>query len=317
MATKRRAGRAAAKKRERVLVTGAAGGLGRLLCLRLHRQAEVIGVDRRPFPDRPKDVEHLRIDLRRKSAQQKVRKLRPDSIIHLGVMHDPHRHKGVEAFRFNLEGTAQMLALAEKLKVRKIVFLSTANLYGPSATSSGFLTEEAPLLGAGASPEIRDLISLDMMVQSFFWKQPATDTVILRPVHIVGPHLRNAPSTFLRKKRVPTLLGFDPMLQLIHESDVVAALIWALKPKLRGVFNIVGPGQAPLSRLLKARGAKSIPVPEPVMQAFLRRAFSTRLTQFPVNELGHIKYSALVDGSRAKEAGFVAKFSLSEALADL
>jgi len=303
-------------RRERVLVTGAAGGLGRLVCRMLHRDYEVIAVDRRPFPDRPKDVNHLRVDVRRKSAQKEIRKQKPDVIVHLGVMHNPHKAGG--AFHFNLEGTTQLLRLAEKIDVRKFVFLSTANLYGPSATSSGFMTEEAPLLAGGRSPEIRDLISLDMMVQSFFWKRPETETVILRPVHIIGPHLRNAPTTYLRKDNVPTLMGFDPMIQLIHESDVVRSIAAAVKKPARGVYNITGDSAAPLSRIVMARRKNQVPLPGPVFKSFVKRAFKVRLTNFPPSEIVHLKYSCLVDGSRAeKELGFHAKVSLTDALVDL
>ena len=308
---KKRAG----AKRERVLVTGAAGSLGRLLCRKLHRHFDVIGVDRRPFPDRPKDVEHLRLDLRRKSSFQQLKKLRPDLMIHMGVIHNP---QSGEAFHFNVEGTSQLLRLAEALKLRKFVFLSSANLYGPSARTSGFLTEESPLMAADKSPGVRDLISLDMMVQSFFWKRPETDTVILRPVHIVGPHLRNAPSKYFRLKSIPTILGFDPMVQLVHELDVVDALIAATRPDLRGVFNIVGNGQAPLSRLIEARGNVAFPVPGPVLKGTLDRMFRYHLTNFPSAELDHLRYSCLVDGTRAREElGFTPQMGLKASLQDL
>src|SRR5437868_14842421 len=78
------------------------------------------------------------------------------------------------------------------------------------------------------------------------WKYPEVDTVILRPAHIVGPTVRNAPSTYLRLPRPWTLAGFDPMVQLIHEEDVAHVLALALRPALRGVFNICGPGELPL-----------------------------------------------------------------------
>ncbi len=316
--TKKKSKKTTKKKRdtrETVLVTGAAGGLGRLLCRMLHRKYKVLGIDRRPFPDRPKDIEHHRIDLRRKSATQLIRKKKPDCIIHLGVIHNP---QSGEAFSFNLKGTAQLLEVAERLQVRKFVFLSSANLYGPNATSSSFLSEESPLLAAASSPEVRDLISLDMMVQSFFWKQPATETVILRPVHIVGPHLRNAPSKYFRLKRIPTILGFDPMVQLVHESDVVGALSRALEPGPRGVFNVVGRGQAPLSRLISVRGATSFPVPGPLFEGVLDRMFRYKMTKFPSPELDHLRYSCLVDGTRAeRELGFTPERSLKESLLDL
>lgn len=306
------------KRRERALVTGAAGALGQMLVRKLHRSYEVIGVDRRPFPDRPKDVQHHRIDLRRKSALQLLKKKKPDFIIHLGVMHDPRKEAGHQAFHYNLDVMNSMLRFAENIGVRKFVFLSTANLYGPSATSSAFLSEEAPLLGAGKSPMVRDLISLDMMVQSFFWKRPDTETVVLRPVHIVGPHVRNAPSNYLRKNTVVTLLGFDPMVQIIHELDVIESIILSLQPGVRGIFNIVGSGQAPLSRLLGALGKKQMPLPEPLLRSAIDRAFKLRLSTFPASELDHLKYSCLVDGSRARqELGFLPSYSVKDTVTDV
>ena len=56
-----------------------------------------------------------------------------------------------------------------------------------------------------------------MLAQSFFWKLPETETVILRPVHILGA-VHNAPSNFLRLNPILTVMGFDPMTQVIQQS---------------------------------------------------------------------------------------------------
>jgi len=304
--------------RKKALVTGAGGALAQLLCRKLHRTHDVIGVDKRPFPDRPKDVEHHRLDLRRKSAMRLLKKKRPDVIIHLGVMHNPRKEAGHEAFHYNLDVMSQLLELAEKVNTKTFVFLSTANLYGPSATSTGYLTEESPLLLGGKSPEVRDLISLDMMSQSFFWKNPDIDTVVLRPCHIVGPHLRNAPSKYLRRDPLPTLLGFDPMVQLVHELDLIQAIIKSVTSGKRGVFNVAGNSQAPLSRLVKTKKIKSFPVPESVFKTLLERAFRMRLTTFPSTELLHLKYSCLIDDSLARtELGYEPEFSLEQTILDV
>jgi UDP-glucose 4-epimerase len=305
--------------RERVVLTGICGALGKLLAMRLHRHHQVVGVDRRPFLERPKDIEHHRLDLRRKSAVKLLKKKKPDAIIHIGVIRNPLKHKGkATAYHFNLETTAQLLRLAEQVGVRKFIFLSTSNLYGPSATTGAFLTEESPLHGADRSPEIRDLVALDMMIQSFFWKQPDIETVILRPVHIVGPHLNNAPSRYLRLDTIPTVLGFDPMIQLLHEDDMVGALEAALKPGVRGIFNLVGDGQAPLSRIIAARNRPVLPVPEFALRGFLDRSFKMGFTTYPPGELDHLKYSCLVDGARAeKDLGYKLKRSMRDTVEDV
>jgi UDP-glucose 4-epimerase len=299
--------------RPRVLVTGAASSLGRVLCRRLHRSYDVLAVDTRPFPDRPKDVEHAELDVRRKAAQTRIKKRRPELVVHLGPLHDEKPARGT-----TLETTATLLQLVEDLGARKLVVLSSASLYGPSPTSAAFLSEDAPLLGGQRSRAVADAIAVDMMVQSFFWKAPATETVILRPVHVVGPHLQNLPSRFLRLRRVPTLLGFDPMVQLLHQDDFVDAIALALAPGHRGVFNITGPTQAPLSRILAARHAQTLPLPGFLLGPALVRARALRLTRLDDSELVHLKYSCLVDGTRASTAlGYAPRRTLAQTLADV
>ena len=139
-----------------------------------------------------------------------------------------------------------------------------------------------------------------MLAQSFFWKVPETETVILRPVHILG-RVRNAASNFLRLGTVPTLLGFDPMVQVIHEGDVVRAIHAALAPGKRGIFNVAGPEPLPLSRILKLLGKTSVPVPYTLGKALMKRLWSFRLTTFPAPELDHIRYVCMVDDRRARD----------------
>ena len=296
-----------------VLVTGISGNLGRSLAKLLHTETQVVGVDRRPFAGKPKDIVHHQVDIRKTRVEEAFRRPRVDAVIHLGIMHDPRMPRS-EAHSFNVLGTHKILELCVRHGVGKVVILSSANVYGPRPDNSNFLPEEAPLMAAERFSEIRDLIELDMYAQSFMWKHPEIETVILRPVNIVGPTVRNAPSNYLRLPRPITVLGFDPMVQLIHEEDVSRALVFALRPGLRGVFNVAGPGEVPLSAVLRELGRRPIPVPHPLVRPLLRRAFEARLTSFPPEEVDHIQYLCVVDGSRYREAGWAPQRSLRETI---
>lgn len=308
--------------KERVLVTGDAGILGQALVKRLLRYAnyEVIGVDRRPLEKVPAGLSHYTLDLRRKSALQILHKIKPNSIIHLGVVRDPRRlrNKRADARFDNLESMTQLLRLAEAQPLRKFVFLSTANLYGPSANTAGLLSEDTPLHGANKNPDFRDLVALDMMVQSFFWKQPLTQTIILRPAHIVSAKLKNAPSQYLLLDTIPTVLGFDPMMQLIHEKDVIDAIILSLKSKVRGIFNVAGPDSAPISRIVQALERNSLALPESILKVLIAGSFFSNRGSFPLGQLDHLKYSCLVDDSRAqRELKFKPKIPLTAILKEI
>ncbi len=294
-----------------VVITGICGRLGKGVARVLHRERKVIGVDRRPFLDKPKDVEHRQIDVRRKKLKDVFRAGKIDAVVHLGVMHDP-RASAAEHHSWNVAAFVKLLEYVAQFQVPKLVVLSSANVYGPQPDNPQFLTEESPLLGGAAFSEIRDLIEVDMLAQSFFWKHPQTETVILRPVHILGG-VHNAASNYLRLDTVPTLLGFDPMVQVIHESDVVRAIQLALNGGVRGIFNVAGPDPLPLSRVIKIGGRPHLPVPYSIAKMFLNRMWSLRLSNFPVPELDHIRYVCMVDDARAKEVlGFAPLMSVDE-----
>ncbi len=302
-------------KRDKIVITGIAGRLGRLVARRLHRDGgcRVVGIDRREFKGKPRDIEHVQVDLRSKKARDVFRAGDVRALVHMGVMHDP-RMSEADHHSWNVQGTARLLDACASYGVPKVIVLSSANVYGPRPDNPQFLTEDAPLMAGQHFPAIRDLIEVDMLASSFFWKQQDCETVILRPVHILGG-VHNAPSNYLRLPYVPTLLGFDPMVQVIHEDDVVEAILCALKPGVRGIFNVVGPGEVPLSTILRELGRPTIPVPHPLAKPVLTALWRGKLTSFPVPELDHIRYVCMVDGTRARETlGFRPRHSLKETI---
>lgn len=294
-----------------VLVTGACGRLGKQVVRMLHRERRVVAVDRRPFPDRPKDVAHEQVDIRRKKLKDLFRAEPIEAVVHLGIMHDP-RASSAEHHSWNVAGFVKLLEYVAHYRVPKLVVLSSANVYGPQPDNAQFLDEDAPLLGGARFSDIRDLIEVDMLAQGFFWKHPETESVILRPVHILGG-VHNAASNFLRLPTVPTLMGFDPMVQVVAERDVVQAILRALAPGKRGIYNVAGPEPAPLSHLVRILGRPSVPVPYTLGKALLKRLWAFRLTTFPAPELDHIRFVCMVDDRRAREQlGYSPEISIEE-----
>jgi UDP-glucose 4-epimerase len=300
--------------RDAVLVTGISGNLGRVLARLLHKTDRVVGVDRREFPGAPKDLGVHNLDIRKRKLEDLFRRGDIQAMIHMAIIHDP-RLPQHEHHSYNVIGTKSLLEYAGRYGVRKVVVLSSATVYGPQPGNDNFLTEESPLLGSQRFPDIRDLVEVDMYAQQYMWKYPDVETVILRPVHIVGPSVRNAPSTYLRLPRPWTLAGFDPMVQLIHEEDAARALALSLRPGVRGVYNICGPGELPLSAVLRELGRSPIPVPHMFARPLLDKLFQYRLAGFPSAELDHLQFLCMVDGTRGeRDLGFRPSFTLRETI---
>lgn len=295
-----------------VVITGICGRLGRDLSRVLHRKRKVIGVDRRAFIDAPADVEHHQIDIRSSRAREIFRH-GVAAVVHLGVMHDPHE-SSVEHHEFNVVGLQRVLEYVETYKIPKVLLLSSANVYGPRPDNPQLIREDAPLLGAGPFSDIRDLVELDMLVNAFFWRNPSTDTVILRPAHILGT-VKNAPSNYLRLDVVPTLLGFDPMIQVVHQRDVLSAIDLALAPGVRGIFNIGGPEPVALSKAIAVLERRIVAVPHSLAKAAVKNLFRFRLTSFPAPELDFIRYVCMVDDSKARsELGYAPEHGVEATL---
>ena len=295
----------------KILITGSAGRLGKLLVRRLHRTDSVVGLDRRPFLDRPKDVEFYELDIRRKKCEDVFRTQKIKAVVHLNILHNPRADSG-QHHAVNMLGTQNLLEYCQRYDVPKLIFLSSANVYGAHPGNNQFLTEDAPLLGAESFHEIRDLVAVDMFVQSFFWKYPETETVVLRPVHILG-RVRNAASNYLRLNRIPTLLGFDPMVQTIAEEDVISAIVRALTPGIRGVFNIAGPPAVPLSTLIRLTEKPTFPAPHLAFRQLVKQLWRYRLTSFPAPELDYIRYVCAVDDTLARTVlGYDHRYSVDD-----
>jgi UDP-glucose 4-epimerase len=294
-------------------VTGIAGHLGRRLVRQLHRRSRVVGFDHRAFPDRPKDVEHFQIDIRRRKTRDLFRHAEIRALVHLGVLHDPHEHSA-DHHAWHVLGYERLLECVRQYRVPKLVFVSSAAVYGPRADNPQFLSEDAPLLGATASDEMRDLVTLDMLTQSFFWKHADVETVILRPCHVLGT-MHNAPSNYLRLSVVPTLLGFDPMVQAVHEDDVVSAIVRSLVPGVRGVFNVAGPPPVALSQVLHRLGRPTLPIPHLMARLGVERLHRWHLSSFVGREMDFLRFVCMVDDSRARRLlGYVPEHDLEGTL---
>ncbi len=300
----------------RIAITGISGRLGGLLARHLHRRHTVVGIDRRPFRGAPRDVEMHRIDIRRKRCEEVFRAGRFDAVVHLNLMHDP-RASSRDHYTFNIQGTDKVMQYCVRHGIPKFVLLSSANVYGPRPDNDQFLSEDTPLMGAERFGLIGDLVGVDMLAQSFFWKHPGVKTVILRPVHIVGA-VHNAPSNYLRLEHPPRLLGFDPMVQVVHEEDVVRAIELACQPEAEGIFNVPGCEAAALSTLLRMAGGKVVDFPHFLAQPVLESLWRWRLSSFPGPEIDHLRYVCMVDGTRAHDTlGYTPRYDLDATMAHL
>lgn len=300
---------------EPVLITGIASGQGRLLAGRLAHDWDVVGIDRVPWMGHPKSIQVHTVDLLKRKFEDVFRQTKPTAVVHLGLVRhfrsDPRRrHEG------NVVGTRRVLEYCVKYKVRQVVVMTSSYVYGALPDNPYFLDEEAPLNVSRTYPEMRDLAEVDALCNTHLWKYPEQSTVILRQVNTLGPHVSSSIRNYLKLGYVPTILGFNPMTQFIHEDDLTEAIALALERKLRGIFNVTGPGEVPIKTAIEETGGTSVPVPEPIARLVFGQMFQLGLFHIPPGAIDFIKYPCTVSGRHFAEAtGFEPAQSLDETFA--
>jgi UDP-glucose 4-epimerase len=302
---------------EKVLITGVAGGQGRLLARRLAENYEVCGVDRVAWEGAPAGIRIHEVDLRKKKFEDVIRTEMPTAIIHMGFVRHFRSDPGIR-HDVNVRGTKQLLDHCVNHGVQKLVVLSSSYVYGAFPENPYFMDEDQPLSASRSYPEIRDLVEVDTLASAFLWRYPHIRTAVLRPVNVLGFYVHSMIGQYLRERWVPTAMGFDPMMQFIHEEDVGEAIALALEHGLQGVFNVAGPGQVPLSIAIRETGARGLPLPEFVARPLMARLFKMGLWPYPEGAIDYLKFPVTLSGKRFVEAtNYRPLFGLEEIFASL
>jgi UDP-glucose 4-epimerase len=276
-----------------------AGALGRLVAQRLlDRGHEVIGIDRRPWPDAPKAVELHPVDIRKRAAEDVFRTRRPNAVIHMATV-TSLAVQGEERYRINLGGTRAVFDHSRAYGVEHCIFVGRHTYYGAGPDSPLYHLEDEPPMALERFPELADLVAADLYAGTALWRFPELVTTVLRMCYTLGPSGHGTLAGFLRGGRVPMVLGFDPLFQFMHEEDVVTAIVLALEKRPRGVFNVAGPPPVPFSVVIRETGRVALPLPELVIYAAMGKL---GLPKLPQGALEHIKYPVVVDASAYRKA---------------
>ena len=288
----------------RVLVTGMAGGLAHLVADRLVALGhEVIGVDYRPVPRLTGELSRVtvvRASYNKTAIEDVFRKYAFDAVLHLGRVGNLRESAG-KRFDLNVVGSQKIMTMCVQHGVKELVVLSTFHIYGAHPSNHIPISEDEPLRAGLDFPQLADAIQLDSMATSWVFRHREVRTVVLRPTNLIGPTLQNTMSKFLRLARVPSIMGFDPMMQFVHESDMADAIVAAATSDRSGVYNVGGPAVLPWTSALQLAGARTYPIPSPV-GALAMKLF----TGFPQYLLNFFKYPCVIS-----DAAFRSTFAWS------
>jgi UDP-glucose 4-epimerase len=113
------------------------------------------------------------------------------------------------------------------------------------------------------------------------------------------------------------MMGFDPLVQFVHEIDAIAAFKLAVDRDVPGTFNIVGDGVLPLSTVIKLAGRIPVPIPHPIAESLSAMGWAAQIAEAPTAFLKYLRFLCVADGQLAKQKmGFYPAYTTREALLD-
>jgi UDP-glucose 4-epimerase len=304
-----------------VLVTGVSRYLGGRFARALSAdpQTRVLGVDVIPPTHDLGAAVFIRADIRNPVIAKVIERESVDTVVHMNVIATPNAGGRASMKEINVIGTMQLLAACHKsATVRRLVVKSTAAVYGASPRDPGRFGEDDPPRVLPRSGWGKDSVEVEGYVRGFGRRRPDVGVVVLRFANVVGPGPQTQITDYFRLPVAPTVLGFDPRLQLVHEDDLTAAMRVATLGSMTGTFNVAGDGVITLMQALGITGRPPLPVPRGRLAAVSRALGRVFGADLGPDLMLLLTYGRALDTTRMRaDLGFEPRFSTREAFVDM
>ena len=283
----------------RVLVTGVSHHLGGQLARRLEARDDVtaiFGIDIADPRVALERTEFVHADTRHSLLTKLVRGLEVDTVVHCAVLTEGSEPNRV-VHETNVIGTMNLLAACsgKDSPVRRVVAKSSIAVYGCRPYAASFLRED--MAGRERPGEYlgEDLLEMEQLVQDFALRNRGTAVTVLRFAHRLGIGEPTALGRFFRLGRIPSFIGFDPRLQLLHEEDAVEALYRAAVADHPGAYNVAGDGVLLLSQAARLARRPKASVLFPYFRFLARGALGAAGVEMPAFLADFLAYGCVVD----------------------
>ncbi|MCX7958709.1 MAG: NAD-dependent epimerase/dehydratase family protein, partial [Deltaproteobacteria bacterium] len=212
-------------------------------------------------------------------------------------------------------GTFKVLNACSAAMVKRFVMWSTTMVYGAFPDNPNYLTEEHKKRGCPGFSFVQDKLEAEKTLVEFASKKTEFKYTILRTCTIVGPTVDNIFTSLFMRNYVPVVMGYDPLMQFIHEVDVIDVFKYALDKDITGEFNVAADGVLPVSEIMRLGKIFPLPVPYFALKNVVSFLWNGQLIRYPVGFLNYMKYVFNVDNERLrKDMGFTPKYSSLEAI---
>ncbi|MEJ7584306.1 MAG: NAD-dependent epimerase/dehydratase family protein [Acidimicrobiales bacterium] len=265
----------------------------------------IIGLDRVEPNVKLERTEYVRSDENYSILNRIVQATKVDTIVHTFLVVDSTQMAGRLLHEINVIGTMNLFAAASApgSTVRDVVVKSSALVYGASPQDPVWCREEFRRKSTPHTRVERSLLEVEGYVRDFAVDNPHVMVSLLRFSNVIGKDIVTPLTKALQLPLVPSVLGFDPRFQFVHEDDVLRAILFVLDKEAPGIFNVAGDGLLPWSEVAKICGKRTVPLP--FVGVNLATAPLRRIgVDLPPELIDLLRYGRGIDNRRLQDAGF-------------
>ena len=294
----------------RILVTGGAGYIGRLLVAELGHELASGGIGALVVTDvrevSPADlapgVQFIKHDIRDAGLGVVLREHAVDCVVHLASIVTPPTGSTRE-FEYSVDvgGTRRVLDACVEAGVRRIVVTSSGAAYGYHDDNPEWITEDTPLRGNESFAYSWHKRLVEEMLAGYRVRHPALEQVIFRVGTILGATVNNQITALFERSRILVIRGSASPFVFVNDRDVVNCLVRAVDSTVTGAFNVAGDGALPLREIAALLGKRTVEVSPRLLRAALAVLRPLRLTPYGPAQVDFLRYRPVLDNRRLKQ----------------
>ena len=305
---------------KRVLITGLGTFWGSRVAQALEADPAVdviVGLDRKEPTVPLERTEYVRSDESYSILARIVKAARIDTIVHTFLVVDSTQMKSRTIHEINVIGTMNLFAAASApgSTVRNVVVKSSTLVYGAHPKDPVWFSEEARRAQPPKAMVERSLLEVEGYVRDFAVDNPHVNVAMLRFSNVLGPDITTPLAKALELPVVPSVFGYDPRFQFVHEADVVRAILFVLEGNVQGIYNVAGDGLLPWSEVAAICGKRTFPLP-PFGLGLLSAPLTRVGLDLPPELLDLLRHGRGVDNRRLKRLGFDYRYTSAGTVAD-
>jgi UDP-glucose 4-epimerase len=304
-----------------VLVTGAAGYVGRLcvaaLAQRLDELSVLVALDWTEVDasERIDGVVYEQGDICDHALKDLFRRHGIDTVVHLAsIIRAPKGAPADLAYRVDVLGTKNILEACEDSSATRLIVTSSGAAYGYHPDNPEWLDENDPLRGNDEFEYSKNKRLVETMLAQWREERPELRQVVFRPGTVVGKDVHSPVTDLFEKPVVLGIVGSESPFVFIWDQDLVACLVDAVFSDKVGVYNQAGDGALTPREIARLLNKPYVPLPGSLVKAMLWTLKRLGLTENGPERVAFLRYRPVLSNRRLKEEyGYTPQLTSREA----